>query len=60
MSEFLNQWDKAIAEAQSTNKPATIVKQDHMLNKPQIVARTMHPSFMGVRPAKYDPQRDSN
>ena len=60
MSNFITTWDQAIKEAQQTGQAVTIYSQDHMLGKPYPVARTMHPSFMGVRPAKYDPQRDQN
>jgi len=58
MNNFLELWDRAIREAQETGKAVTLQSQDHMLGKPYPVARTMHPSFMGSRPPKYDPQRD--
>jgi len=58
MNEFLNQWDQAIAQAKQSGTPTVLYKQDHMLDKPYAVARTMHPSFMGSRPPKYDPHRD--
>jgi hypothetical protein len=59
MSNFNNEWNNAIEEAQRTGEAVTIYKQDHMLNSPRPVARTMHPSFMGSKPAKYDPKRDN-
>jgi len=58
MSNFLKKWDAAIAEAQQTGQPVTIYKQNHMLDKPFPVARTMHPAFMGTKPPKHDPERD--
>lgn len=58
MSNFLKQWDKAIAEAQQTGECVTLYKQNHMLDEPRPVARTMHPSFMGIKPPKHDPVRD--
>jgi hypothetical protein len=59
MSDFLKDWDKALAEAQRTGKPVTLYKQNHMLDKPRPIGRTMHPSFMAATPPKYDPQRDN-
>jgi hypothetical protein len=58
MSNFLKKWDAAIKEAQQTGEPVTLYKQDHMLNPRVPVARTMHPSFMGNKPPKHDPERD--
>jgi len=60
MSNFTKAWNQAILQAQQTGQPVVLYKQDHMLGQPYPVARTMHPSFMGVRPAKYDPSRDQN
>ena len=60
MTNFLEAWDQAILEAQQTGQPVVMYKNNHMLGKPYPVARTMHPSFMGVHPAKYDPARDQN
>jgi hypothetical protein len=58
MSNFMKQWNQAIQEAHDSGTCGTIYKQDHMLADKKLVARTMHPSFMGTRPAKYDPKRD--
>lgn len=71
MSKFLDQWDSMIymakASGQSTVKwsfhkfdendphgPGSIFHPEHYY----ISARTMHPSFMADRPAKFDPERD--
>jgi hypothetical protein len=58
MSEFMNQWKAALDHAQMTGQPVTIYKQNHMLDVPRPVARTMHPAFMGTKPPKHDPVRD--
>ena len=58
MSNFMNEWKAALAEAQEAGQPVTIYKQNHMLDKPRPVARTMHPAFMGAKPPKHDPVRD--
>lgn len=56
--QFLQEWDRALAEAKRTGRPGEIHRQDHMLDKPRLVGRTMHPSFMADRPPKHDPDRD--
>mgnify|MGYP006286307179 CR=1 FL=1 len=58
MSNFLKDWDKVVQEAKETGKPGVLVRQDHMLDQPRVVARTRHPSFMGEQPIKHDPNRD--
>jgi hypothetical protein len=58
MSDFMKQWARAIDEARETGEAVTLYKQNHMLNPRRPVARTMHPSFMGGKPPKYDPDRD--
>lgn len=57
-TNFLQQWDQAMQEAQATGQPQALYKQRHMLAPRHVVARTMHPAFMGTRPAKFDPTRD--
>ena len=58
MNDFLKQWDQAVQEAQRTGRPVELYRQDHMLAKPVLVARTRHPAFMGATPPKHDPARD--
>lgn len=59
MSEvtFSQVWKMAYEAAQSTGKISWIRRES---SKPgtEYVARTMHPSFMGVVPKKHDPERD--
>lgn len=58
MSYFLRRWEAALEEAVRTGKPVEIYQQSHMLSQPKLIGRTMHPSFMGVKPPKHDPERD--
>jgi hypothetical protein len=61
MSEFLEIWDEGIQRAQETGEEqilTSVVPCDCGALKLSASARTMHPSFMGARPPKHDPQRD--
>jgi hypothetical protein len=64
---FLEEWEVALDYAQLSGAPGTIWKYDRTPADPTIVAsdasfrlvaRTRHPAFMGVTPAKLDPVRD--
>jgi len=64
MSDFLRQWDRAIATALADGKQAGRVWAfDRAKGVPfpmgRLVARTMHPSFMAANPPKHNPERDS-
>ena len=65
MTDFLNEWDKAIelAAADGT-QPASVSRVLSRRQSPWPVvvvevARTKHPSFMAANPPKYDPERDA-
>ena len=58
---FLEVWRSAIADAQESGECGWVYKEVGLSNgKPVLlqVARTMHPSFMGIKPPKHDPVRD--
>lgn len=61
MSEFLKEFDEAIAEAKEYGIPMFVWRsyfdEDGRYNLRR-VARTMHPSFMALPVAKHDPERD--
>lgn len=62
MSEFLKVWDDGIQRAQESGEEqmlTTVVACDCGAFKLAATARTMHPSFMGARPPKHDPERDT-
>ena len=65
---FLEEWEVALENAKHSGVPGTIWKYDRTPSDPtvvaseasfRLVARTRHPAFMGVTPAKVDPLRDS-
>ena len=59
---FLKEWDKIIAQAQIQGKPGRLWSFQRTKADPfpmgQLVARTMHPSFMAGVVVKHDPERD--
>jgi hypothetical protein len=67
VSDFLAQWDSAIAKAHETGMAVSLHKYHRVPADPTlpyedvyftVVARTMHPSFMGGQVPKHDPTRD--
>jgi hypothetical protein len=54
---FMQAWNDAIEQARANNSFGYVfVRFDDGV---QITARTMHASFMGGVPPKYDPERDA-
>jgi hypothetical protein len=69
MSDFLEQFDKAIERAKQLGRPCYL--QDKVEYRDPFgmwggrvtadkTARTRHPAFMADRPAKHDPTRDNS
>ena len=64
MSDFLRQWDRAIAMALADGKKeGRVWSFERTTADPfpmgRMVARTMHPSFMAANPPQHNPERDS-
>lgn len=55
---FLNEWDNLIEWAVDNNETGYLYDVDNEGNT-ILLARTRHPSFMGVQPPKHDPDRDN-
>ena len=66
MSDFLKLWDKAIAKAIEVGEPVYVHRTERALYEDnpavdvdsEIIARTMHPSFMAAPAPKHHPERD--
>jgi len=56
---WLELWEHLLEEARITGEPGELWTYHKPSASFVLVARTMHPSFMGKVPPKVDPERDN-